>query len=211
MKRSINLRLTLMAAAIPAALAGCEPAPPTGQVLQSVQDCDWQPDVSPQECRAAFDKAKAEHEKLAPRFESSSDCNDQFGSCTAVTNERGQMNWIPPMTGFLLGYMASDLINSSSRGYNRPDCRNYPNQQGCAGNSGGYRVSGSTPLYRDYRSGDFMKPNGDVASNRIGQVSGNAGNTAAPTRAITVSRSGFGSASAARSSFGGGRSGGFGG
>ena len=190
MKRSTNLRLTLMAAAIPVALAGCEPAPPTGQVLGSVSDCDYQTDVDPQQCRAEYDKAKAEHERVAPRFDSNAACNDQFGNCTPVTNERGQTSWMPPMTGFLLGYMAGDLMKPR-------------------GGGGYYRVGGSSPLYRDYRSGDYLKPSGDVASDRPGKVTGKAGNTTPPARAITVSRSGFGSSSAARSSFGGGR--GFGG
>jgi uncharacterized protein YgiB involved in biofilm formation len=207
MKRSSNLRLTLMAAAIPAALAGCEPAPPTGQVLSTVAECDIVTDVSPAECRAAFDKALAEHEKVAPRFQSSTDCNEQFGACTPVTNERGETNWMPPMTGFLLGYMASNLINSSSRGYNN-NCSRYPDQAGCSGYSGGYRVGGASPLYRD-RSGDYIKPNGDFAASRSGKVSGSYGDTTVPARAITVSRSGFGSSSAARGSFGGGH--GFGG
>ncbi|QSX78126.1 DUF1190 domain-containing protein [Agrilutibacter solisilvae] len=199
MKRSSNLRLTLMAVAIPAALAGCESAP-TGQVLADAHDCDLQTEVAPLECRAEYDRARLEHERIAPRFESSSQCNEQFGQCTEITNELGQPNWIPPMTGFLLGYVASDLVNSR-----REDCRRNPDQSDCRTGGGGYyRIGGSSPLYRDYRSGDYLKPNGDVASDRLGKVTGKAGNTAPPARAITISRSGFGSSSAARSSFGGG-------
>ena len=204
MKRSSNLRLTLMAAAMPAALAGCEPATPTGQVLASLDDCDRQTEVAPAECRAEYEKARLEHERVAPRFESYSQCNEQFGQCAEVTNERGQASWIPPMTGFLLGYVASDLVNSR-----RADCNRNPDQSACRdGSAGYYRIGGSSPLYRDYRSGDYLKPNGDVASDRVGKVTGGAGNTTPPSRALTISRSGFGSSSAARSSFGGGRFGG---
>jgi uncharacterized protein YgiB involved in biofilm formation len=203
MKRSSHLRLTLMAAAMPVALAGCDQGPPTGEVLSSVDDCSRVSDVSPQECKAAYDAALAQHQNVAPRFESYTDCNDQFGSCTEVTNDRGQTNWIPPMTGFLLGYAVSSALNSNS-GYAGRDCARYPDQPGCAGNSGGYRIIGSSPLYRDYRSGDYLKPNGDFASSRTGKVTGGYGRTSAPARAITVSRAGFGSSSSARSSFGGG-------
>src|SRR5688572_24686776 len=131
MKRSSNLRLTLMAAAIPAALAGCEPAPPTGQVLAIASDCDRQTEVAPDECRAEYEKAKAEHERVAPRFESYSQCREQFGQCTEMADERGQSSWIPPMTGFLLGYVASDLINSR-----RADCNSNPDQSACRGGAG---------------------------------------------------------------------------
>lgn len=212
MKRSNNVRLTIMAAAIPVALAGCDPGPPTGEVLASVSDCDTVTDVSPEECRAQYQKALTEHERVAPRFESSRDCSDQFGSCTAVTNpQTGGTSYIPPMTGFLLGYVLSDALNSGRRNYSRSnDCSRYPDQQGCRSNAGGYRtISGSTPLYRDYRSGEYVKPNGDYAASKAGKVSGSHGDVTPPSRAITVSRSGFGSSSAARSSFGGGR--GFGG
>jgi len=198
MKRSTHLRLTLMAAAIPVALAGCDQGPPTGEVLSSLDDCSRVTDVSPQECRASYESALAQHQAVAPRFESHGDCNDQFGTCTSVTNERGETNWIPPMSGFLLGYALSSALNSNS-GY------------GSGASAGGYRViNGSSPLYRDYRSGEYVKPNGDVAARGAGKVTGSNGNPSVPSRAITVSRSGFGSSSAARSSFGsGGR--GFGG
>lgn len=183
MKRSRNLKLTLMAA-LPAALTSCGSEPETGVVLNSRADCQQlQNDkVSTQECLAAYDEAAKKHQQSAPRFDTRYQCDDQFGSCTAITDERGTQSWIPPMGGFLLGYAMGNLTGG---GY-------------------GYRgYGGSVPLYRDYRSGDYYKPNGDFASSRGGSVRGRTGSVVnMPTRAITVSRSGFGSSSAARSSFG---------
>lgn len=193
MKRSTHIRLTLMAVALPAALTGCEAEPPTGQVLNFREDCDYQKEVDPAQCRAAYDTALREHERVAPRFENNADCAADFGACTPVADQNGTRSWIPPMSGFLLGYAVSNALNSANAG-------------------GGYRtIGGSSPLYRNYHSGRYIKPNGDVASRGTGQVTGRAGNAAVPARAVTISRSGFGSSSAARSSFGGGRSGGFGG
>lgn len=208
-KRSSNLRLTLMVAAAPAALllSGCDSAEPanTGMVLQSESQCDYQTDVPKEQCHAAYQKAVADHQRVAPQFADRNQCNDQFGACTEVRSEQGQVNWIPPMTGFLLGYAASSLVNGASR----QDCQRYPNADGCrSGGSGGvYRVvNGSSPLYRDYRTGEYRRPNGDATTDRAGRVYGDAGNTAVPARAVSVSRSGFGSASAARSSFSSSRS-----
>ncbi|WP_262223892.1 DUF1190 domain-containing protein [Stenotrophomonas maltophilia] len=221
MKRSTNLRLTIMAAAIPVALTACDPPPTTGQVVASVAECDKVTDVSPAECRAQFNKALEEHKKIAPRFESASDCSSQFGACTAVHNN-GQTSYIPPMTGFLLGYVASDLLNSGSRSSSyrdssayrsssssRRDCDRNPDMQGCRSNNGGYRtVAHSTPLYRDYNTGEYRRPSGDPVRTNTG--SGRTWDSDAakppPARAVSVSRSGFGSASAARSSFSSGRS-----
>ncbi|AEQ95580.1 DUF1190 domain-containing protein [Xanthomonas oryzae pv. oryzicola] len=190
MKRSRNLKLTLMAALPAAFVTGCGSEPETGVVLQSASDCyqikKEQTDI--QQCLKAYDEAVAKHQQAAPRFTTRYECDAQFGSCTAITTPQGQQSWIPPMGGFLLGYALGNM------------------------SGGGYRYGGAIPLYRDYRSGGYYKPNGDLASDRIGTVRGRSGAIDMPTRAITVSRSGFGSSAAARSSFGsGGRSAGFGG
>ncbi|HYG06203.1 MAG TPA: DUF1190 domain-containing protein [Stenotrophomonas sp.] len=190
MKRSRDLRLSLMRAgavvALPAVLASCDSAPPTGVVLSSSSDCYQlkDPHASTQQCLAAYDQAVAAHQRSAPRFETRYQCDEQFGSCTAVTGDNGQQTWIPPMGGFLLGYALGNMT----------------------GNRAVYSTGG-LPLYRDYRSGRYYRPDGGLASKRTGTVRGPAGSLSTPTRAITVSRAGFGSSAAARSTFGGGRSG----
>ncbi|CAD7715088.1 hypothetical protein LMG31884_14570 [Xanthomonas hydrangeae] len=191
MKRSRNLKLTLMAALPAALVTSCGSEPETGVVLQSASDCyqikQEQSDI--QQCLKAYDEAVTKHQQAAPRFNTRYECDEQFGSCTAVQTAQGQQSWIPPMGGFLLGYALGNMTGG-----------------------GGYRYGGSIPLYRDYRSGGYYKPNGDLASNRVGTVRGRSGAIDMPSRAITVSRSGFGSSAAARSSFGsGGRSSGYGG
>lgn len=182
MKRSQNLKLVLMAAAVPLALAGCK-REPTGQVLTSVEQCENQTDVPADQCRLAYEAAVAEHQKLAPRFESKVECDQEFSNCTAV-EENGRTHYNPPMGGFLMGYLIGNAI----------------------GGRGGYGISGASPLYRDYRGG-YYKPGGDYVGDRVGTVTGKRGNTALPTRAMTVSRSGFGSSASARGGFGGGRGG----
>ncbi|KLD74887.1 DUF1190 domain-containing protein [Xanthomonas hyacinthi] len=189
MKRSTNLKLSLMAATLSVPLIGCDSGPPTGEVLASPDQCSVQKEVSVEECKAAYQKAQLEHRKVAPRFQDQSQCNQQFGNCTPFNDERGQVSWIPPMAGFLIGY----ALGNAGGGY------------------GGRTLMGAAPLYRDYRDGGYYKSNGDLAGRDTGTVKGNAGLPPPPSRAITVSRSGFGSSAAARSSFGGGRSSGFGG
>lgn len=192
MKRSTHLRLTLMAAAIPVALAGCDAAPDTGVVIDSANDCTTRTDlqVSAIECKTAYDKALAEHRRVAPRFENAVDCNDQFSDC-AVVNDNGRDYYVPPMNGFLLGYAVSSLMRGGHSSY-------------------AYRYGGnSVPLYRN-RDGGFYNPGGGYVSGGSGRVKGAAGMPSAPARAVTVGRGGFGASSAAHASFGGGR-GGFGG
>jgi len=184
MKRSRNIRLTLMAVALPAALAACESGEPTGVVLNSIADCRAQ-QVEVAQCEAAYNKAVADHQRVAPRFDNAVQCQQDFGQCEAV-QEEGRTSYIPPMGGFLLGYALGGGFNS---------------------NSGMRGVAGGVPLYRDYRGG-YINPNGDNVSRQPGTVTGKRGSIATPARAITVSRSGFGSSSAARGSFGSHGSGG---
>lgn len=177
MKRSSNLRLTLMAVAVPAGLAACGSGEPTGVVLDSIEDCRAQ-QVDVAQCEAAYNNARAEHARVAPRFDDRVQCSEDFGQCEAV-QENGHTSFIPPMGGFLLGYaLGGGFSNNGYRG-----------------------VAGGMPLYRDYR-GRYINPNGDMVSRGPGTVTGKRGAIAPPARAITVSRSGFGSSSAARSSFG---------
>ncbi|WP_031372563.1 MULTISPECIES: DUF1190 domain-containing protein [Lysobacter] len=189
-KRSRNLKLVLMAAAVPALLTGCEDEP-SGKVLTSLEECKVQTEIAPAECEAAYYKALVEHEKLAPRFESERECNEQFGACqSAPANPTGgSHSYMPSMSGFLIGYALSQAMQP--RGY--------------------YGIGGVSPLYRDYRSGGYLRPGGERVSSNSGTVYGKYGNTALPTRAVTVSRSGFGSSAAARGGFGGSSSRGGGG
>lgn len=183
MKRSQNLKLVLMAAAVPMALAACD-SEPTGQVLTSVDQCNTQTEVAVDQCRLAYQQAVAEHQKLAPRFDDAVACDQQFQDCTAVV-ENGRTSYMPPMGGFLMGYLIGNAL----------------------GGRGGYGVGGVAPLYRDYRSGSYYKPGGGYVGDRVGNVSGKRGDTALPARAMTVSRAGFGSSASARGGFGGGRGG----
>lgn len=183
MKRSSHLRLSLMTLAVPVALGGCESAE-TGRVLASAADCATTPIRVPvEQCLAAYDTALAEHARVAPRFESARDCQEQFGACTTMNDAAGSF-FIPAMGGFLLGYAAT-----------RDDDR---------GASGGYlyRYGGAAPLYVD-RKGRYYTAAGDRLRRGDGAVKGRKGVPSTPARAVTVSRSGFGSTASARSSFGG--------
>lgn len=152
----------------------------TGAVVYSRSGCAAVKNVALAECEAAYDQATADHERLAPRFDSKYQCDQQFGTCHA--DPSNALYWIPPMAGVLIGYRERDDDGG--------------------GSSSGYRYTGSLPLYRE-RGGDYLNPRGDYVASRSGKVTGAAGNPSPPARALTISRSGFGSTAGARSSFGG--------
>lgn len=177
MKRSAHLRLTLMATAIPATLAGCSHGPATGAVVQSVDECRALPTyISSEDCQAAYQQALVQSRLYGPRFTNGSQCNDQFGDCQADGPSGGVTYYRPRMGGFLVGYRHNGNVLAGYDGH-------------------------SAALFRD-RSGTFFTSEGDVVSRQTGAVHGARGRASPPTRAVTVSRRGFGSASAVRSSFG---------
>ncbi|MBJ6981707.1 DUF1190 domain-containing protein [Luteimonas sp. MC1572] len=176
-KRSSNLRLTLMAVAMPIGLAACE-SEPTGVVLNSIDDCRSQ-QVDVAQCETAYRDAVAKHAQVAPRYEDAMQCESDFGSCQPA-REEGRTYYSPPMGGFLLGYALA----------------------GGFSNTGARQVAGGAPLYRDYRGGGYRNAGGDAVSRQTGPVTGKRGSIATPARAITVSRAGFGSRAAARGTFG---------
>ena len=177
-KRSTNIRLTLMAATLPLALAGCNDSPPTGAIARSINECVQAKAGTYEECSAAYGQALAKHDATAPKFEDKGDCDAQFGNCTAHSDANGHSSWMPPMSGFLIGYLASSALN------------------------GQRAFGGGSPLFQDRNSGDFIKANGESAGTRSGFVSGEAGRAAASVRGATVARGGFGGTGSAHASFG---------
>jgi len=188
MKRSRALTLVLMAPA-PLLLAGCDDAPEETlrkgfytDVAACVKDGNAA-DV----CQRALDNATKANEANSPKFKTKDECIAQFGDLCRErvvhdgTNESSM--WTPLMAGFLISQLMSPR---------------YP--------SGYYD---SSPIYR-FRSGQYTQYGDDRFSGFGGGVSGSSSTARSyhsvditPNRAVTVSRSGFGSVAAARSGWSG--------
>ncbi|UXI67328.1 DUF1190 domain-containing protein [Tahibacter amnicola] len=176
MKRSQTVRLLLMGAA-PVFLTACEPEEPVS-LYKDVAECVAGAKLTQDQCQAAFDHAKSEHERVAPRYSSQSDCETDFGSgrCHTVNHGAG-IQYIPLMAAYALGYYAG-----------RP---NYYQSQ---------------PLYYShttYGSGGYLNSGGQPIARTTGDARVTRSAMETPSRAVTMSRSGFGSSSSARGSWGG--------
>ena len=77
-------------------------------------------------CRAEFDKAKALHEKVAPRYQAASTCYAEFGHdrCYRRRTSAGSL-WLPFMVGYMLAPRGRSALFYSQPLY-RPS--NAPNQ-----------------------------------------------------------------------------------
>lgn len=176
MKRSPTVRLLLMGAA-PVLLTACE-AQEEAVLYKDVTECVAGARLTEDQCKAAFDHAKSEHERVAPRYTSQSDCETDFGAakCQAV-NQGAGIQYIPLMAAYALGYYAG-----------RP---NYYQSQ---------------PLYYSHTtfgSGGYINSGGQPVARSTGNATVARSAMQTPTRAVTMSRSGFGSSSSARGGWGG--------
>lgn len=193
MKRSRALTLVLMAPA-PLMLAGCDNAPDE-QVRKGfytdVAACVADGNAA-DVCQRAHDAADKANATNAPKFKTKEECIAEFGDLCrerAVSGGSEAGFWSPLMTGFLISQLlstgrpsyldASPIYRLRSGQYTQyDDNRGYGG--GGGGYYGGYSSGGSTSTTRSYHPVDIT-----------------------PNRAVTVSRSGFGSVAAARSGWGG--------
>ena len=121
-------------------------------------------------CRTEFNKAKALHENVAPRYQTASTCQDEFGydRCYRQRTSTGSL-WLP----FMVGYMLAPRGTSAAI-YSQPlyRSRNDPRQFYTSGGVGVGNVS------RDGRA--------QVAKSQVSQPR---------ARTRTVARGGFGARS----------------
>lgn len=120
-------------------------------------------------CEADYDAALAEHLKNAPAFAKREDCEVQFTTCepTSATHATGSGNFMPLLTGFMIGNM---LANNSGRHFT------------------------PQPAYSP-RSGGYVNGSGVSLAKNLGKTQFSAGSDAlksAPVRTTTLQRGGFG-------------------
>jgi uncharacterized protein YgiB involved in biofilm formation len=159
----------------------------------SIQDC-VKAGIDQTVCADAWAKAAAENAKTAPRYATAGDCYSEFGAggCQQIHTSNGNSVFIPLMTGMLIGNLMAD----------RRD--NYNNHHVVV-------VHNYQPLYRTGGSWHTSTNQSFSGSGKV--VIPHSYTAPKPISTTTLSRGGFGSMGAARSSWGGGfgRSGGFGG
>lgn len=174
MKRAKKLKLALLAASA-LTLAACGEAEEEVLAYPSVDACIKAGVHDAATCEAEFAKAKEVHEKSAPRYADSGNCNADFGQnrCYQQRTSSGGSVWLP----FMMGYMLAPRMgmNVYSQPLYRP--RNDPGSFYTASSG---RVGNATP---DGRA--------KVAQSQVSQPK---------ARTRTVSRGGFGARATSSSS-----------
>lgn len=183
MKRSRVIPLIALGSAS-IALVGCE-SQQQALVFENVEQCVQSMELPDSACQAEYDKALAAHQNSAPRFTDQKSCEEDFGAGRCSSYSAGGQSFFIPL---MAGYMLASVVNSG---------QNY--------RYGGYGGTYAQPLYRtrndfgsNYRTADNYQVNSSGGKSSIPQ------SVSAPqTRAVTMSRSGFGSTASARGGWGG--------
>lgn len=157
-------------------------------IVKSVEDCQSKTEFTFEQCEAAYAKAVAEAERTGPKYSTQAACEAEFG--VSQCRQTSQNNMFMP---FMAGFIVSNLLDNN---------RNY----------------GYNPVY-DYRDARSSYNNRLMTSDGI--VLGSPGKSSykvsksalksKPSVTKTISRGGFGSKASAKSSWGGGKSSGWGG
>lgn len=195
-KRSASARLS--AAGLAAMLSGCDNTPdyqkqfgtPTEvAAFQSVDECVASGSFTRADCVRASNTALQNDEKAAPRYESQTLCEDNFGGGECVRrNESGQSYFVPLLTGFMIGRMLDGGGYRYHGLYRDRRDDSYYTGSGAWLSSGGY---GGRPWSYQVGSRAVSAPATPVTTQRI------------QTRSSVVSRGGFGGRASSRGGWGG--------
>ncbi|VUD58625.1 hypothetical protein TDB9533_02470 [Thalassocella blandensis] len=186
--KSPSFALKSLAVAVSSVLAvGCSTKEEV-YIFKSIEECDASGKFTEQKCETAYRKALQEAQKTAPRYKNLKDCEYEFGAQNCQEQKStAQSFFMPAMAGFMVSqalqgsnYGSSHYYNPLfyhyDRGYSRYKSPKWTTSDGVTiGNSASSKAS--------VRKGD-MKPK--------------------PAVTRTMSRGGFGSTVAAKTSWGGG-------
>jgi uncharacterized protein YgiB involved in biofilm formation len=129
--------LTPVAIAVSAVfmLAGCEQNDETVSMYQNADDCSKANPGQSAQCTTAFNEAKKEAERTAPKYATREDCVAEFGenqcqqtpaqagvgTTNAESQQSGGSFWMPLMAGYMMGRMMGgangQFVDASGRNY----------------------------------------------------------------------------------------------
>lgn len=193
---------------------------PDAQAFSTAEECRAAPGMTNEVCDGAFASAQQTAVANAPRFDTQTSCEAQFGpSQCRSTNWNGASVFVPVLVGALVGRSLANAAQPQSQPLfppragpaNCPQGSSTPNQPGCApqsrtssGGSGGvawnsgrtYSTGSGTTVTRP------LGPDARVRYDARPRSPATSGTSSTTTRnsSGTVSRSGFGSTGSSVSS-----------
>ena len=186
MKRSSAVALTLMSASM---LAGCEESIDTF-TYPTVEACVAAKVYTRAACLKGFDEALIQTGKVAPKFASKADCEEEFGQCGPAPAQAPSAAQVPKDTTASEAKVPNDATASAGGGFSfMPFMVGY-----MMGNMMSNRQVATQPLYRS-RSGGYFTAGGTEVTRQLGaRTSVKPSQVSAPKpTTTTMGRGGFGS------------------
>ena len=191
MRKSRYVSLLLAGAAASTLLAGCDQHDMTkdeGSVYSDAAACTQDADASA--CTQAFEQAKEEHVKQAPKFTTRAECEAAgYSQCDVAqvrTADGGSTSmFMPMMMGFMMGRMLGGGMGGYGGGNGAPPPTPGQTGQQTAGTGAAGGVAGK-PVYGD-RNGYLY-----TGGNQVGRVAPGTTSIPSGTAVRSVSRGGFG-------------------
>ncbi len=167
MKRSRYVTLIAMGASALALTACGESETPAG-VYTGVEQCIADKQFTEADCRKAFQTAKEEHQKVAPKYANKEDCEADFGAGKCETPAKtsttsSTSSWMPLLVGYMLGRTLTGAPGFTPQ-----------------------------PLYKGRDDNNFRTGDNRVVTNRTGVQNVPGSTTSSTTKTSTISRNGFG-------------------
>ncbi|MBV1787410.1 DUF1190 domain-containing protein [Marinobacterium sp. D7] len=180
MRKQPRFRVTKLVAAVAGAslVTGCSSDSQDAMIYKTLQDCTKTNPGLEAECKAAYEDALEEAAKTAPKYRTQNDCEAEFGRCVVYRDSSTNL-FMPLMAGYMM-----------ARAVDRREYDSTP------------VFSGYGHLYGGYYGADGTRYGGrsSAGSTRV-SVPSDAFKPK-PTVTRTISRGGFGSTAAAKSSWG---------
>lgn len=124
MKKRSHIVSVLLSSAVVVTLSGCKEEQTSAFVFEDTKSCEDATNsegafYSAQDCTDAFDAAKTEHERSAPRYESLALCEEQHGAeaCGQDTTEQAtehRTSFMPFIAGYFIGQSLSGNRGAAS-------------------------------------------------------------------------------------------------
>ncbi len=169
MKRWNSISIALLAGVSVIALSACEEPTVDAAVFESLQQCLENPDMDPDQCRQSFAAARSQHESVAPKYASQSDCEADFGDARCETSRYRTQGGGSVFMPLMMGYMMGSMIGGRSAVASQPL----------------YRSAGDA---RNYRTADNRKVGSATGRTRVASSAASRPSV----KTSTLSRGGFG-------------------
>lgn len=191
-----------LAGTVAVTLSACGDEPTTEvQAFRSVPQCVESGLFDEEACRGMLQEAMTEHEENAPRYDERALCEEEFGvNACQYEQQGGGGYWMPFFTGWIVGSLASEVIDEVGDAFKKKRGRSY--RGGTYFSQPFYRTTANSSPFRTLSGGTLTVDRDGVVRTQARALASTPKSAPKVLSRTTISRSG-GFAGSSRFSGGG--------